>query len=119
MEPEGAYTEADLYTTNGVWLVETTGDFDGNTAQDILWRNSKTQEVAITNMGTDRSFIETDLYVTSSIWDIESAADFDADGSEDILWRSNPTTGTLSEIGISYMINGLEDNYKTIETINK
>jgi uncharacterized delta-60 repeat protein len=86
------------------WQLVSTGDFDRNGKDDLLWRNAtngetrvwfmdgvnKLSEKAVTRSSTGGNFL-----VFGNDWQIKATADFDRDGSLDILWR-NKLTGQIS-----------------------
>src|SRR3546814_6100396 len=73
-----------------VWSVAGTGDFDGDSRADVLWRNSANGYNTIWRSASST----TGLAVTAlaAPWQVAGTGDFNADGKADILWR-NPTSG--------------------------
>jgi hypothetical protein len=80
------------------WVPMATGDFNADTKDDIIWRNTTTGRVIVWFMdGTTRTG-------TAVIWAVANAADaawlpmavgdFNADTKPDIIWR-NQTTGRV------------------------
>jgi hypothetical protein len=71
------------------WVIQGTGDFDGNGASDVVWRNSGSGEVyiwfmngaTITSQGTPGN--------VSSAWTIQGVGDYNGDGRADILWQNS------------------------------
>ena len=71
------------------WQVKGVGDFDGDGAADILWRNAATGENYIYPMHgrtikPTEGFIRT---VADLNWQIAAVGDYDGDGKADVLWR--------------------------------
>jgi FG-GAP-like repeat len=76
------------------WKVVGTGDFDGNGAADILWRNFDTGEVGIWLM-SNGTVVSRAIVPGDTSWTIVGTGDFDHDGMADILWH-NVNTNALS-----------------------
>ena len=76
------------------WVVQAIGDFNGDSAADILWRESGSGATYIWMMN---SSVTIGRGYTSSgadnTWAIQGIGDFDGDGKQDILWRH--TSGAL------------------------
>jgi serralysin len=78
------------------WQVAGIGDFNGDTKDDILWRNdagvifnflgSATGNGGVTNNG-DNSYVAVDASVA-----VAGIGDFNGDGKDDILWRNGSGT---------------------------
>jgi hypothetical protein len=81
------------------WNVMGVGDFNGDGAPDIFWRNSETGESIIWFMNGAVRFCQHNIAGLSPPWNIAAIGDFDRDGSPDILWI-NPTSG---EVVVWYM----------------
>jgi ELWxxDGT repeat protein len=88
-------------TPGASWSVIGTGDFDGDTRADILWRNTDGTIIewsmnggSILSSGTV-SFAGAGLMVDAS-WSVAGIGDFNGDNRRDVLWR-NSTDGTLEE----------------------
>ncbi len=75
---------------NTNWRLETTGDFDGDGIQDIVWRNISTGENRIWLMNSDNTIrVNAELLaVIVTDWRIVGAGDFTGDGQTDLLWRN-------------------------------
>jgi len=68
------------------WVIAGLGDFDGNGATDILWRDSSSGAVAIWFMnGTQVQSVASVATVTSD-WSIAQTGDYDGDGMSDVFW---------------------------------
>lgn len=66
------------------WIAAATGDFDGDTLADVLWRNPATGAVwHYTTM--------VDAIAVSLEWQVAGVGDFDADGRADLFWRNSRT----------------------------
>lgn len=70
------------------WLIQATGDFDGDGNSDTFWRNQDTGGNALirsTLFGLDLTA------VTNLDWQVVGAGDFDGDDQSDLLWRNGRT----------------------------
>ena len=77
------------------WAIAGSGDFDGDGAAEILWRNPATGANAFWKIRRDGDALvvhASALRRVGPTWQVAGIGDFDADGSADILWR-NPRTG--------------------------
>jgi Lectin C-type domain/FG-GAP-like repeat len=75
------------------WRAEGAIDFNNDGVSDILWRNTKTGEVASWLMKSGGDLEQGYVFATTDLkWEIEGVADFTQDNTPDILWR-NPRTG--------------------------
>lgn len=83
------------------WVVQAIGNFEGDGAADIFWRNLGTGENEITSQSG--SLIDPPNRVSSQDWQVVGAGDFDGDGRSDLLWR-NGRTGANS-IWLSASVN--------------
>ena len=89
----------DVTLTTGLsadWVVAGTANADGKFGQDILWRNTATNEISIFNL--NRNGIEELGYrilgrLVSQDWKIIAYKDFNSDGIADIVWRNEQTEG--------------------------
>jgi hypothetical protein len=93
------------------WQIQGVGDFDGNGAADILWRNSSSGQTYLWEMnGTQvSSGAFTSVQIGDPNWQVAGIGDFAGDGHSDILWRydnasnaSDPLNGDL----YLWMMNG-------------
>lgn len=73
-----------------------TGDFNGDSSPDLVFRNTKTGQVSIWLMaGADFKYSTSprsaNLAPASANlgWDLAAVTDFDGDGSSDLLWQNN------------------------------
>nr|WP_249812502.1 VCBS repeat-containing protein [Bradyrhizobium sp. 146] len=83
----------DLGTVSSVWAIQThnsSSDFFQDGADDILWRNSSTEQLVVWNMKAGKASNVVDLGTgPSADWKLVATADFTGDGSADILWRNS------------------------------
>jgi FG-GAP-like repeat len=88
---EPGYT--DLGTFGPQWQIQThngSSDFTGDGADDILLRNTSSNEIVFWNMQNGHSANTVDLGTAPNAqWDISGTADFNGDGKADILWHNN------------------------------
>jgi hypothetical protein len=71
------------------WRIAGVADFDGDGADDILWRNAATGENYLYPM-KGRAIKSTEGYVRTvadTQWQLKGTRDYDGDGKADILWR--------------------------------
>ena len=77
------------------WIVAGTANADGKFGQDILWRNTSTDQISI--YALSRNGLEPGSGILSQInpvpqnWKIVAYKDFNSDGIADIVWRSEAT----------------------------
>jgi hypothetical protein len=75
------------------WQVKGVGDFDGDGAADILWRNAATGENYLYLM-QGRTIKPTEGFIRTVAdlnWQIAAVGDYDGDGKSDLLWRNSST----------------------------
>lgn len=71
------------------WRPHRIGDFDGDGASDILWRNSNNGAIAIWFLNADARVVgQFEAGVTPG-WTPVQTGDFDGNGVDDILWRNS------------------------------
>ena len=68
------------------WSVAGVGDFDGNGASDILWRNTN-GSVAVWSMNGSQIVASGGEMGPDASWSVAGVGDFDGDGRSDVLWR--------------------------------
>ena len=80
------------------WIIAGVGDLDGDDKADIVYRNTKTGDVAASLMNGLTVKPGGSAIITSAVpleWVIENVADLDGDGKADIVYR-NTTTGDIA-----------------------
>ena len=75
------------------WVIQATGDLNGDNNTDIIWRNYSTGQEALWFMnGT--TLVSSTLAlppVTDFNWQIQGAGDFNGDGKAELVWRNYAT----------------------------
>ena len=70
-------------------------DLDGTGTADLLWRNSRSGEVAVWLMEGAKMGASSTLGGVSQDWQIAGSGDVDGNGTADIIWR-NMTSGVVA-----------------------
>ncbi len=70
-------------------------DLDGSGTADLLWRNSRSGEVAVWLMEGTRMGASSPLGGVSQDWQIAGSGDVDGNGTADVIWR-NTTSGVVA-----------------------
>jgi len=113
-QPNGSFVSNDtnswaLVPTN--WKVEGTGDFNGDGADDIVWRRDDGAFTTWLSTGNG-SFVSNDANswaVIPTTWQVVETGDYNGDGRDDILWRRSDGgfTNWLSTGNGSFVSNDL------------
>src|SRR5262249_6292251 len=74
-------------------IIQATGDYDGDGASDIVWRNIPGQIFLVQIKGGTIVF-NSDIASMGRAWTIVGSRDFNGDGKADILWRD--TAGNVA-----------------------
>ena len=93
-----AANDANVFTKVATsWHVVSTGDFNGDGREDLLWRSdSGALSDWLANANGGFASNDANAYTTApTSWHIAGTGDFNGDGREDILWRSD--SGALSD----------------------
>ncbi len=61
---------------------------------DILWRNTRTQEVGLWQLNQTPNIDRKTILSVPSGWQVVGSGDFDRDGDSDLLWKNNLTSET-------------------------
>jgi Bacterial Ig-like domain/Calpain family cysteine protease len=93
------------------WRFEAIGDFDGDRAEDILWRHSATDELVVWLLDPETATIKTGSgyikqtatsnYKIGSEFRVAGVGDTDGDGKGDIIWRNE-----LAQTTVIWYMNG-------------
>ncbi len=77
------------------WNVVGVADFDGDTKQDILWRNDSLGRTVIMLLDGDARKENIILPAIYAPWYVVGVGDFDNDGKADIVWRNHNLARTV------------------------
>ncbi|MCW1429995.1 FG-GAP-like repeat-containing protein [Novosphingobium sp. JCM 18896] len=99
-QANGGFVNNDAKASRNVptsWKVAGTGDFNGDSRDDVLWRNDNG---TLTNwLGqADGSFLVNDAKASTVVptsWQVAGTGDFNGDGRDDVLWRNS--AGAVSD----------------------
>ncbi len=96
------------------WVVQGVGDFNGDGATDILWRDSNTGTVAIwfLSLGGGVQSVASLGAVPPSAWSIAQIGDYNGDGFSDILW-----TDTAGNLATWFMSNGAVSSVASLGSV--
>ena len=105
------------------WQIAGLGDFDGsaNDKKDLLWRNTKTGDLAIWLFNDAGTGFASQKFVTlngsnynkGADWTIAGIGDFNNDGKDDILYRSAQQSSTQVLVMDGTTITKVQDLNKT------
>jgi hypothetical protein len=78
-------------TPGATWDMQGSGDFNGDGTDDLLWRNTGTNEMLIWTLSNGVMSTSSSLYDSSALspWDLKWIADLNNDGIDDLLWEMN------------------------------
>jgi hypothetical protein len=68
------------------WKVVGVGDFNGDGASDIFWRNASSGQNAV--WYSANYLTQPSVAAAATAWRVVSIGDFDADGYSDVMWRN-------------------------------
>jgi hypothetical protein len=71
------------------WNIAGFGDFDGDGADDMLWRNTSTGANAIWKSGN--SATPQVVTAVALAWKPATVGDYDGNGKSDLVWRNSST----------------------------
>jgi Bacterial Ig-like domain len=87
------------------WRFEAIGDFDGDRAEDILWRHSSTNELVVWLLDPETATIKTGSgyikqtatqnYMIPDSFRVVGVGDTNGDGKGDIIWRNESAQTTV------------------------
>lgn len=90
-----SFTKVDLGAVSTDWVIQGTGDFNGDGVSDILWRNTANGDAGLWYTNTAGGYATADLGVVDPSWSVQGIGDFNADNKSGILWRN-----TNGEVGL-------------------
>src|SRR5271165_3913602 len=94
--PRSARAQTPVPTTPTITdFLSSSGDFNADGKQDILWRNIQTGEVRIWYMNGSTILSNDGVATVGLDWQIVGIADFDGSGFSDILWE-NANNGSFA-----------------------
>jgi hypothetical protein len=83
------------------WVLQGTGDFNGDGKKDLLWRQTATGIISIWLMNGASIVSIGGNYSAPTDWLVRGCGDFNGDGKADILWQQSGTGA-----GSVWMMNG-------------
>jgi hypothetical protein len=73
------------------WVLQSTGDFNGDGKKDLLWRQTGTGIISIWLMNGGTILSISSGWSAPTDWLVRGCGDFDGDGKADILWQQSGT----------------------------
>ena len=101
-------------TVDNSWKIAGTGDFNGDSKSDILWRNDDgSTNIWLMDGANVLSFGPVPQYPTvDNSWKISGTGDFNGDNKSDILWRNdNGSTNIWEMNGLNVIANNPTNPY--------
>ena len=101
------------------WKISGTGDFNGDSKSDLLWRND---DGSVNIWLMDGAYVlsaglVTPYSVVDNNWKISGTGDFNGDGKADILWRNTDGSTNVWEMnGSSVLSAGAINPYAVVDT---
>jgi Ca2+-binding RTX toxin-like protein len=101
-------------TVDNSWKISGTGDFNGDSKADILWRNDdgSTSIWLMDGANVLSSGLVPQYPTVDNSWKISGTGDFNGDGKSDILWRNtNGSTSVWEMNGLNVIANNSTNPY--------
>ena len=112
-----SFNTQDLAVVPAEWSIVGAGDFDGNGADGLVWRDTTTGEVDIWSFtgNTTVSVTTQEIAVVPLNWSLVAVGDYNGDGKAEMLWE-NTTTGEL-DAWLSKAGPGISYTYQEISVL--
>jgi len=112
-----AFNTQDLGVIPSVWALDGVGDFNGNGADGLVWRNTSTGEVDIWSFtgNSTVSVSSQEIAVVPTSWNLVAVGDYNGDGKADLLWQ-NSSTGEV-DVWLSNAGTGVSFTYHELTVV--